>query len=72
MLPQLEGFAAALLGSLDDGLADVASELTSLEQTILSREDLRAVLTDTSIAGGARGFIPKAELSGASIRALLP
>jgi F-type H+-transporting ATPase subunit delta len=63
MLPQLEGFAAALLGSLDDGLDEVAAELTSLEQTILSREDLRAVLTDTSIAGGARGEILRDLLS---------
>lgn len=58
MLPKLEGYAAALLGSLDATLlATVAGELTSLEQTILSRTDLRAVLTDTSIAGNARGQI---------------
>jgi F-type H+-transporting ATPase subunit delta len=58
MLPQLEGFAVALLGSLDaETLGVVAGELTTLEQTILSRADLRAVLTDTSIAGGARGEI---------------
>jgi F-type H+-transporting ATPase subunit delta len=58
MLPKLEGFAAALLGSLDKkALATVAVALRSLEQTILSNAELRAVLTDTSIAGHARGEI---------------
>jgi F-type H+-transporting ATPase subunit delta len=58
MLPKLEGYAAALLGSLDKtALATVAVELRSLEQTILSQAHLRAVLTDTSIAGHARGEI---------------
>jgi F-type H+-transporting ATPase subunit delta len=58
MLPKLEGFAAALLGSLDKtALATVSVELRSLEQTILSQAELRAVLTDTSIAGHARGEI---------------
>jgi F-type H+-transporting ATPase subunit delta len=58
MLPKLEGFAAALLGSLNKtALATVAVELRSLEQTILSQARLRAVLTDTSIAGPARGEI---------------
>jgi F-type H+-transporting ATPase subunit delta len=58
MLPKLEGFAAALLGSLNETvLATVAVELRSLEQTILSQAELRAVLTDTSIAGQARGEI---------------
>jgi F-type H+-transporting ATPase subunit delta len=58
MLPKLEGYAAARLGSLDAAaLATVAGELTSLEQTVLGRADLRAVLTDTSIAGASRGLI---------------
>jgi F-type H+-transporting ATPase subunit delta len=58
MLPKLEGFAAALLGSLNKTvLARVAVEMRTLEQTILSQADLRAVLTDTSIAGPARGEI---------------
>ena len=65
MLPKLEGYAAALLGSLDSTvLATVASDLTSLEQTILSRSDLRAVLSDTSIAGVARGQILRDLLNG--------
>jgi F-type H+-transporting ATPase subunit delta len=58
MLPKLEGFAAALLSSLKKtALATVAVELRSLEQTVLSHAELRAVLTDTSIAGHARGEI---------------
>lgn len=58
MLPKLEGYAAALLGSLEKNvLATVSSELTSLEMTVLSRADLRAVLTDTAIAGVARGQV---------------
>ena len=64
MLPKLEGFAAALLGSLNKtGLATVAVELRSLEQTILSQVELRAVLTDTSIAGHVRGEILRDLLS---------
>ncbi len=58
MLPRLEGYAAALLGSLDAAaLATVAAQLRSLDQTILAQLELRAVLTDTSIAGPARGEI---------------
>ena len=58
MLAKLEGYAAALLGSLDATVLDtVVRDLTSLEQTILGRADLRAVLTDTSIAGAARGHV---------------
>ena len=65
MLPKLEGYAAALLESLPDGdLTTVATEMTSLEQTILARADLRAVLTDTSIAGVARGAIVRDLLAG--------
>ena len=58
MLPKLEGFTAALLGSLEASvLATVVSDLSSVEQTILSRADLRGVLTDTSITGTVRGQI---------------
>jgi F-type H+-transporting ATPase subunit delta len=65
MLPKLEGYAAALLGSLDSSvLATVARDLVSLEQTILGRGDLRGVLTDTSIAGGARGQVVRDLLTG--------
>jgi F-type H+-transporting ATPase subunit delta len=65
MLAKLEGYASALLGSLEPAaLAAVASELTSLEQTILSRQDLRGVLTDTSIAGNSRGQIVRDLLEG--------
>ena len=52
MLASLEGYAAAILGPLEDAaLVTVTSELTSLALTILARSDLRAVLTDTAIAG---------------------
>ena len=58
MLPKLEGFACAQLGFLDPNvLATVRDELASLEKTVLARPDLRAVLTDTSITGPARGLI---------------
>jgi F-type H+-transporting ATPase subunit delta len=65
MLPKLEGYAAARLGSLDAAaLATVVSELASLEQTVLGRADLRAVLTDTSIAAASRGLIVHDLLDG--------
>jgi F-type H+-transporting ATPase subunit delta len=65
MLPKLEGYAAARLGSLDAAvLATVSAELTSLEQTVLGRADLRAVLTDTSIAAASRGLIVDGLLHG--------
>jgi F-type H+-transporting ATPase subunit delta len=65
MLPKLEGYAAARLSSLDTvALATVSGELASLEQTVLGRADLRAVLTDTSIAGASRGLIAHDLLSG--------
>jgi F-type H+-transporting ATPase subunit delta len=65
MLPKLEGYAAARLGSLDTAaLASVVAELASLEQTVLGRADLRAVLTDTSIAAASRGLIVQDLLSG--------
>jgi F-type H+-transporting ATPase subunit delta len=58
MLPKLEGFACAQLGALDSNVvATVRDELASLEKTVLARPDLRAVLTDTSITGPARGLI---------------
>jgi len=65
MLPKLEGFAAARLGSLDaDALAAVTRDLSSVEQTVIGRSDLRAVLTDTSIGGVARGQVLRDLLSG--------
>jgi F-type H+-transporting ATPase subunit delta len=58
MLPKLEGYACARLGSVDGAdLTAVRDEMATLEQTVLGRADLRAVLTDTSIAGAARGLI---------------
>ncbi|MFY9782528.1 MAG: F0F1 ATP synthase subunit delta [Acidimicrobiales bacterium] len=58
MLPKLEGFAAALLGPLDhDALATVVADLGAWQEAILSRDDLSAVLTDTSISNVARGQV---------------
>jgi F-type H+-transporting ATPase subunit delta len=58
MLPKLEGYAAARLGSLDPAvLVTVAGDLTSLEQAILGQADLRGMLTDTSLAGAVRGQV---------------
>jgi F-type H+-transporting ATPase subunit delta len=65
MLPKLEGYAAARLGSLNAAaLATVTAELATLEQTVLGRADLRAVLTDTSIAASSRGLIVNDLLHG--------
>ena len=65
MLAKLEGYAAARLGSLDAAaLATVTSELGSLEQTVLGRADLRAVVTDTSITAASRGMIVHDLLAG--------
>lgn len=65
MLPKLEGFAVARLGSLNAAaLATVTSDLSLIELTVLGRSDLRAVLTDTSIAGVARGQVLRDLLNG--------
>ncbi|HVB70639.1 MAG TPA: F0F1 ATP synthase subunit delta [Acidimicrobiales bacterium] len=58
MLARIEGYAAALLGTLDaSSLATCAAALTQLDQAVLGRGDLRAVLGDTSIAGPVRGAV---------------
>jgi F-type H+-transporting ATPase subunit delta len=58
MLARLEGFAAAHLAALDAPvLATVVRDLAALEQTVISRGDLRGVLTDTSISGVNRGQV---------------
>ena len=58
MLPKLEGFAAAVLGRLDTAaLAHVSGDLEAFDATIQSRDDLSAVLTDTSITHVARGLV---------------
>jgi F-type H+-transporting ATPase subunit delta len=65
MLPKLEGFAAALLGRLDRGvLTTVVIDLDALSTMIQSRDDLSAVLTDTSIGHVARGQVVSDLLSG--------
>ncbi|HEY5266985.1 MAG TPA: F0F1 ATP synthase subunit delta [Acidimicrobiales bacterium] len=60
MLPKLEGFAAALLGQLNQTvLATVVRDLEAFQATIVARNDLSAVLTDTSISNVARGQVVK-------------
>jgi F0F1-type ATP synthase delta subunit len=64
MLPKLEGFAAALLGRLDQTvLATVVGDLDALVATIQARSDFSAVLTDTSITNVARGQVVNELLS---------
>ena len=58
MLPKLEGYAAALLGALDDAtLTTVVNELTSLERAVLAQPELRGMLSDTSLTGVVRGQV---------------
>ena len=58
MLPKLEGYAAALLGSLDDAtLTIVVGEITSLERAVLAQPELRGMLSDTSLTGLVRGQV---------------
>ena len=58
MLPQVEGFASALLEVADKSVvATVVSELASLEETVLARPDLRAMLTDTSLLAPVRAQV---------------
>jgi F0F1-type ATP synthase delta subunit len=58
MLPKLEGFAAALLMPLDHTvLATVVRDLDALQATVVSRGDLSAVLSDTSISSVAKGQV---------------
>jgi DNA-binding NarL/FixJ family response regulator len=61
-LPDLDGFAIA---------ARLCANGSSPAIVLVSSRDA-ADYGDLIPACGARGFIPKAELSGASIRALLP
>ncbi len=65
MLPTLDGYAAALLGAMDAAsLAATADGLRALEQTVLGRADLRAVLTDTSLSGPVRSSVVREILEG--------
>jgi F-type H+-transporting ATPase subunit delta len=65
MLARIEGYAAALLGSLDrPSLERAVGGLRVLEQTTLARSDLRAVLGDTSLAGPVRGEVVRDLLAG--------
>jgi F-type H+-transporting ATPase subunit delta len=65
MLPKLEGYAAALLGALDDAtLTIVVNELTSLERAVLAQPELHGMLSDTSLTGVVRGQVVADLLEG--------
>jgi F-type H+-transporting ATPase subunit delta len=65
MLPKLEGYAAALLGALDEAtLSTVVAELTSLERAVLAQAELRGMLSDTSLTGVVRGQVFSDILTG--------
>lgn len=58
MLARLEGFAAAIIERLDPaGREALVADLDAINATILENRELRAVLSDTSIAGVARGLV---------------
>ena len=58
MLPKLEGYAAALLGALDEStLTTVVAQLASLERAVLAQPELRGMLSDTSLSGVVRGQV---------------
>ena len=58
MLPKLEGYAAALLGALDEStLTTVVAQLASLERAVLAQPELRGMLSDTSLTGVVRGQV---------------
>ncbi len=65
MLPKIEGYAAALLGTLDRaGLQSTLDGLRVLEEATLARADLRAVVSDTSVPGPVRGEVVRDLLAG--------
>lgn len=65
MNPTLQGYAAAVLESVDAGQqATVASELNQIEQLVLSTPALRAALTDTAVHGPARRAVLRDLLEG--------
>jgi len=64
MNPSIQGYAAAVLGALDESaISTVASELADLDVTLLSNGDLRAAMTDTSVSGSARREVLTAVLA---------
>jgi F-type H+-transporting ATPase subunit delta len=65
MLPKLEGYAAALLGALDEStLTTVVRELSSLQRAVLAQAELRGMLSDTSLSGVVRGRVFNDLLAG--------
>jgi F-type H+-transporting ATPase subunit delta len=65
MLPKLEGYAAALLGALDESTLTIAvRELSSLQRAVLAQAELRGMLSDTSLSGVVRGRVFNDLLAG--------
>ncbi len=65
MQAKIEGYATALLGSLDRAsLEATVDALRVLDQAALGRGDLRAVVGDTSIPGPVRGEVVRELLTG--------
>ncbi len=65
MLAKLEGYAAALVGTVsDDDLQRAVKQLESVDAMIQTRGDLRAALTDTAISPVARAAVLRELLSG--------
>ncbi|MBW4029290.1 MAG: hypothetical protein HIU57_01260 [Acidobacteria bacterium] len=76
MLPKLEGYAAALLGALDEAtLTTVVAQLGSLERAILAQPELRGMLSDTSLTGVVRGRVLRevldAKVDAATLRVVV-
>ena len=65
MLPALEGFSAArLFAASAKERATISADTAAIESEVISRSDLRAVLSDTSLAAPARGLVVHDLLNG--------
>lgn len=65
MQPKLEGYAAAVIDTLDDSTRlRVVNQLESIDATVATHSDLHAALTDTAISAAARSAVLRDLLSG--------
>jgi F-type H+-transporting ATPase subunit delta len=65
MNSSLQGYAAFVLGTLDQATASsVADELASVNDALAANHDLRAAMTDTSVPGSQRRAVLSELLSG--------
>jgi F-type H+-transporting ATPase subunit delta len=63
--PQIQGYAAAVLDTLDgDGRAAAAADLASVDQVLARNAELRAALTDSAVPGPARRAVLSELLEG--------